>query len=426
MTDYFVDSRAAGANDGAAGDADANTKNTNVIDDAWQSLADITGLLAGDTVTLVRGSGPYEEELSLIQNGTATAPIKWFLNGDIGSSSGVIVRAGDDLNEKTGAEWILSSSGTNEYYFTVSGLDPSLSEVKSATVNNYFRLASAGESARERGSAGSLSANLEWAWGDNDTLGFSTFYIKCDSGTPADLEIIVSQRFFVLDQNKRNHQFYDADFRYGNEATVRSRHSVGHFWQFFNPFIAFANNNGFMVQADGSLEIFNPRGAWCGHRFVSVQSTADCEVAVYGGVERGAHLSARIDAATLTGSVNFYNFIGADQEAGAYEADSSAVLMNSKNCCWYPRMLAAGGALGYLGTANWPRTDISDIPSYMDTTESDQANLTDPLFKTSTEGYLKPSDFELKQSSPLKGRGAGYRSEKSGSRSRGLISSMIG
>tara|TARA_S200002703_G_scaffold1263_1_gene2213 strand:+ start:13501 stop:14790 length:1290 start_codon:yes stop_codon:yes gene_type:complete len=409
MADYFVDSRATGANDGAVGDAVAGTTSSEVVTDAWQSIADIGTLAAGDTVTFVRGSGPYEEALNIKRNGTAAAPMKWYLNGNLGSSDGVVIRAGDDLNAKSGAQWVASSGGTNEYYFTISGGNPTLVEAKCGTVNNYYRGSSA-EAARERQTPGSITTNHAWGWGDNDTLGYSTIYIRVDSGTPADLDIIMSQRNYVLDANWNNHIFYDADFRYGNFACVRPRHASGTRWDFINPFLAFAENEGINVQGSGRTNVFNPRGSWCGHRFVSANYAGTPDLLIVNGVERGAHLSFLLGSLLTGGSFRVFGFIGEDNEAGAmdFQAGSSAAFEENNNC-WYPRMTASAGALAYNGSSTqWPRTSIIDVPDYHDTTESNQANLIDPEFKTTTEGHLNPSDFELKASSPLSGRSIGY------------------
>lgn len=75
-------------------------------------------------------------------------------------------------------KWTASGSGTNEYYCEIAaGGDPSISEPTSVLVN--------GASATE-GTLGSLSNN-EWAYGDNDTLGYSTVYVRDDTQDP-DLE----------------------------------------------------------------------------------------------------------------------------------------------------------------------------------------------------------------------------------------------
>lgn len=73
--------------------------------------------------------------------------------------------------------WILSSSGTSEYYCElVAGGDPSLNDPDGIELNTV---------AATEGTLGSLSAS-EWGYGDNDTLGFSTVYVRLADSTDPD------------------------------------------------------------------------------------------------------------------------------------------------------------------------------------------------------------------------------------------------
>ncbi len=72
--------------------------------------------------------------------------------------------------------WILSSGGTTEYYLELAaGGDPGIDDP-----TKFYRT----DLERTRGTVGSL-ADLEWDYGDNDTLGFSTIYYR-DSGADPD------------------------------------------------------------------------------------------------------------------------------------------------------------------------------------------------------------------------------------------------
>lgn len=80
----------------------------------------------------------------------------------------------EDLSSAT-YKWTASGSGTNEYYLELAaGGDPSISEPA------YLLL---GDSVISEGTAGSLSDH-GWDYGDNDTLGYNTVYIRDDSGDP--------------------------------------------------------------------------------------------------------------------------------------------------------------------------------------------------------------------------------------------------
>ena len=74
-------------------------------------------------------------------------------------------------------QWTASGSGTNEYYLEVSGGgDPSITEP--AAVRS-------GDTSLAVGSAGTLAVD-EWDWADNDTLGYSTVYVRLTSGVDPD------------------------------------------------------------------------------------------------------------------------------------------------------------------------------------------------------------------------------------------------
>jgi len=66
--------------------------------------------------------------------------------------------------------WIVSGSGTNEYYYNQSDLTVKPGAVYENGV------------AMDEGTLGSLAAG-EWAWGDNDSLGSSKLYVRLDSAT---------------------------------------------------------------------------------------------------------------------------------------------------------------------------------------------------------------------------------------------------
>jgi len=76
-------------------------------------------------------------------------------------------------------QWTASGSGTNEYYLEASGGgDPGIGTPGNVQVD--------GTNATE-GTAGSLAAG-EYDWADNDTLGYSTVYLRLSDGTDPDTQ----------------------------------------------------------------------------------------------------------------------------------------------------------------------------------------------------------------------------------------------
>lgn len=68
-------------------------------------------------------------------------------------------------------EWTASGSGTNEYHY--------------ATVKEEPYAVFINGTAATKGTIGSLAAG-EWGWGDNDTLGFSTIYVRLSDDADPD------------------------------------------------------------------------------------------------------------------------------------------------------------------------------------------------------------------------------------------------
>jgi hypothetical protein len=88
--------------------------------------------------------------------------------------------------------WTASGSGTNEYYLRTAGsADPGFAD-KPGKV--YIDGAEATE-----GTAGSLSAG-QWDYGDNDTLGYDTLYVRLSDGADPDSKPDGFVKFFQVPQ----------------------------------------------------------------------------------------------------------------------------------------------------------------------------------------------------------------------------------
>jgi len=88
------------------------------------------------------------------------------------------------VGTKKALKWTLSTGGgTTEYYAELAGTaggDPGLSE----PLRMYGVTSSGGsESKLTNGTAGALN-NLEWDWGDADSLGYNTVYFRLNAGDP--------------------------------------------------------------------------------------------------------------------------------------------------------------------------------------------------------------------------------------------------
>lgn len=114
-------------------------------------------------------------------SGSSGSPITW----GVKSGETPIIKGSVVLTSAT-YKWTASGSGTNEYYCELSGGgDPSLINPGDGLV--FIDDTSLGY---EAAALGSLSDH-EWAYGDNDTLGYSTIYIRDDTGDPDTSGVVI-------------------------------------------------------------------------------------------------------------------------------------------------------------------------------------------------------------------------------------------
>lgn len=154
----------------------------------WKTLAKLNShtLNPGDTVFLNKGD-TWREGLVPGQSGTSGNPITIT---SYGTGDAPIITRGTVLTAAA-YKWTASGSGTNEFYLeAAAGGNPSLSEPTTIFLNGV-NLGATNQSSTGWCSAcplpnpalGSLTDHT-WGWGDNDSLGYSTVYIRDDTGDP--------------------------------------------------------------------------------------------------------------------------------------------------------------------------------------------------------------------------------------------------
>jgi hypothetical protein len=395
MAIKYIDNRLnTGLNDGSS------------PENAFQSLSRIQthGIFSAGTIfVFAAGSGPYREVLPFVIDGTEAQPITWDLNG-------CTVTAMNSLNDPILYKWNLSTTGTNEWYLTsVGGGNPSLSPVGSCSINGVAQIRSAIDPLHKRGMLGSLT-NLQYGWGDNDTLGFSTFYMRSDGGSPntTGLSVEASQRTGVVSNGLNHHIVMDGFLFGGGNADAEAGSSVVWYGTekitFRRIVFGYANMSAVFINGTGTAIVENCIGFWPGHRFVNLAGNGTLNV--YNSIDIGGHLFALVDAAVATGTLRIRNCIGYGEESGAIDKKSATAILDEDYNCWYPSFVdSASGKLGYVNTVNWTTTGANDIPASHPTTENSRVNLFDPAFKLVAETF-SGSDFRLQSSSPCVGSGA--------------------
>lgn len=112
---------------------------------------------------------------STFTNSLAVQNITFTLPAAPGGATATFVNRGVPVRNSQ-YRWVLSGSGSGEYYLqTAAGGNPGLSEPA-----KFYRSATE----RTKGAAGTLS-NLQWGWGNNDSLGYNTIYYR-DAGADPD------------------------------------------------------------------------------------------------------------------------------------------------------------------------------------------------------------------------------------------------
>ena len=162
MANYYIDETLGG--DGGTGE----------IGDPWQSIdPKVNGesYSAGDSI-LFKKDEEWREQLTVPSSGSSGSVITF---GAYGAGADPIINAAIDITTAT-YKWTASGSGTNEYYCELSGGgDPSIGTVGDIVIMDDTLL--------QEGTVGGL-ADHEWAYGDNDALGYSTVYVADATGDP--------------------------------------------------------------------------------------------------------------------------------------------------------------------------------------------------------------------------------------------------
>lgn len=91
---------------------------------------------------------------------------------------------GAKFNTKYNVRWKLSGSGTNEWY-AVSSAGSGTPSITQPKVLYYSTIGGGTETLATEGTAGSIAAEHGWAWGNSDTLGYNTVYVRTGGSTLA-------------------------------------------------------------------------------------------------------------------------------------------------------------------------------------------------------------------------------------------------
>lgn len=355
---------------------------------------------------------------SLDPGGSASATRfrRWQFNGST-------IDSGLTLTAANGYTWTQSTGNPNEWYVRRSdGSNPSLVRPYCGVIGGIFVNDSA-DLDPDMGTVGSLTGDVPLAggvspmgWGDNDSLGYSTVYVR-SSVNPESLTVRVGQVPAGISTTWGWHSFEDGIFELGNRNSTSSTgygvgisHRSSSTWYIKRCLFRYQSLHAIDHSNTGTTEAYSNLSYFSGHRHAALN--ADGALKIYNSVDYGSHLFAIITSGvTGAGSLTIRNSISAYNEAGAIAKGSATAVLTEDHNIWWPRFGASGGALGYTQTANWTTTDATDYPPSAATTISTQAansaaGAVDPLFVRPSLTSVQASDFKVAVDSAARYSGA--------------------
>ena len=237
---------------------------------------------ASVTINLQKGEVWRDQPFVTGCNGTATYPI--IIQG-YGAGDNPMLDGSIDVSTAS-YKWTASGSGTNEYYLEASGGGtPGISEPEQALIDSVR----CGDNDKTIPALGSLTDH-SFAWGDNDTLGYSTVYIRDDSGNPD-----VTGAVIDVSNGARSYIFY-LQHAYITVDGVDTRYSNGHGYRFVG------GANGHHCVVKNCLAFYNEGGVG------AYEGANDCEInnveidgSIGGSIGAGGSYTEPVSRLLITG-----------------------------------------------------------------------------------------------------------------------------
>lgn len=167
---------------------------------AWETISKVNtgphpGYNPGDIIKFKCGEEWRDASLIPPSSGSSGEPITFTSYGE---GADPIINGAIDITAAA-YKWTASGSGSNEYYCELTGGgDPSISTVGDIVIMDDTLL--------QEGTIGGL-ADHEWAYGNNDTLGYNTVYVRDDSDDPDDSGVVIE-----ASQNNQTVFIYNKDY----------------------------------------------------------------------------------------------------------------------------------------------------------------------------------------------------------------------
>lgn len=408
---YYVDKR-TGNNSNSA----AQAQN---IDTPWKDFTaacDSAKTGAGDhTIEVVSGSGPYyPADCNLLSlkyfYSNQTSTMTWNFNGN---------ELQFDINVNNGSwQWNASSTAGQYYLTAVGGGAPQLpathgtgafAQINSVVIGDRVLGDWNDTNTNLASGAASYKAN-NFRWGDFDTLGFSTLYIKLStSDSPAlhpEIGVWVTQSTYVVRlQAGTRHIFNNGIFRGMNHAsngifTLEKPATINKSLLVNSQYNAIYVNN---AAAAGSI-VQNSKFVNAGHNGIMWNAAAN--FVMYNNFFDRLHLAAK--DANLACTLTYRNNATKNMYTGGIQHDNAAFTLTEDHNQWHidPQSTHGGKAIAFTtGARQWTTTASTDIPASTATTNTagidpkvnsiGKPNFNSPLKNAGTDVSLT-TDFDGK------------------------------
>jgi len=257
----------------------------------------------------------------------------------------------------------------------------------------------------EQASTKNWRAN-KYDFGDFDTIGFSTLYVKlatrgnADGSDPtlsptAKIYVNISKSPVLFPVGASGNILNDVDITGSTDNAIQSAESVA----INRPKYRNTATSGVSLIAGGgaiALAVNYPHAISCGHQQVLVATTANISsISIISGTTERCHLLFRMNDNSSTCTVNIYNNATKDLYAGALATfNSPNITLNEDYNQWHVNVemaiLHTSTAISWNngGTRYWTQSAAHDIPANFNVTQSagtETGNGDDPLIDAS--GY---------------------------------------
>ena len=341
MAEFWVDQRNDSVGNGTEGDP-------------WKDPTFANNVVAGSLVEFVPGSGLYRLAGSQIR--LRNSNVIWDLNGC--EISGAV-----NLNNGS-YEWH-KSQAENQWYCTLpGGTNPGLSTVKTCDVGGYIN-------DEDKGIGHSIESSdpSNWRFGDYDSLGFSTLYVKWwngkeyDSPANGDFRVNAAQLDYVFWGNTAS-----GGMILKNGIISGGNRYLGYMYgglSLENLTLKNCNEHALDYSGGGSHTkiVKNCYFKSCGHRGFLVSDTITLNV--YNSFFEETHLCGIVKSSAGAMTLNFINNIAWNMDAGIFSVEGTEATINEDYNCLHVDSDSphAGKIFNYeIGATLWTQTGAHSLP----------------------------------------------------------------